>query len=57
LFPNGEEMPMDGKGENLALEDVAILWSKRVKVGDKTRQNPLVNLVSSLAYSPQFILS
>ncbi len=35
---------MDGKQENLALEDVAILWSRRVKVGSKTRQNRLVNL-------------
>jgi hypothetical protein len=39
---------MDGKRENLALQDVAILWSKRVKVGSKTRQNRLVNLSISL---------
>ena len=40
---------MDGKRENLALQDVAILWSKRVKVGSKTRQNRLVNLSISLS--------
>jgi hypothetical protein len=29
--------------------DVAILWSKRVKVGSKTRQNRLINLSTSLS--------
>ncbi|MBD0394206.1 MAG: hypothetical protein ICV52_10200 [Microcoleus sp. C1-bin4] len=48
LLLNGEEIPMDGKQENLALEDVAILWSKRVKVGSKIRQNSSVNLSTSL---------
>jgi hypothetical protein len=35
----GEETRMDGKRENLAPEDAAILWSKRVKVGSKNPQN------------------
>jgi hypothetical protein len=43
LFPNGEEIQMDGKQENRALEDVTILWSKRVKVGSKNHQNRLFN--------------
>ena len=39
---------MDGKRGKLALQDVVILWSNRVKVGSKTRQNRLVNLGISL---------
>jgi hypothetical protein len=48
FLPNGEEIQMDGKQENRALKDVAILSSKRVKVGSKTRQNPSVNRGISL---------
>ena len=44
LLPNGEETRMDGKRENFALQDVALLFSKRVKVGSKNHQNRLVNL-------------
>ena len=44
-----KEIQPDGKQENLALKDVAILWLKRVKVGLKICQNSSVNLSSSLA--------
>ncbi len=48
MLPNAEEIQMDGLKEDFALKDVAILWSKRVKVGSKNQQNPLVNLENSL---------